>query len=669
MTLLNLKEICKRRVLDEMVRRVHSAEGYIAMIVDDRTLRVLSACCRVSDILEEGVTVVENIRKKRQPLPKLDAIYFIAPEQPSIDALLKDFAHEKKPQYKNVHLFFSSKISKESGIMERIAGDPRLLPRIKSFVEFNFNFIAYEQRVFHFDTPGALRTLFPLQKPEVLHDICDKILSVCGSLSERPYVRYCKSSLPVCEQLAKLASAKMMAFFKNVPTRQNRATLLIVDRSVDCAAPFMHEYSYQALMYDLLDVPVCEVNQKALQAAPSAAAGSGSKKKDPPKPGERRDSMEDLEAGDSGEPKRMDDCLEYEVETSAQKTEKKTAVFGEHDELWVRFRHKHISEVSQQVTEEIKNLVRSNAAAKVQMGQKVTVEAVRSLPKYQELLAKYWMHVAMTERCFKRIDERRIRDIGFLEHDLATGVDRDGAAVSPTKLLTALGTVLSDPNVKPEDKLRLVMLYFTQMDGIKEEDRRKVMEAARFDTSTQSMILQFLRMNLHRAYDPPESAKAPSGKHQHRADKERIKYFKQRVKNAQYEHTRFEPALKEVIERCASNSLDKVRYPYVEEPGATTTAGPIKAAAAPKAIAAAGGMGATKEKGKATQWDWGHDAPAPVEEERERVIVFVLGGVCMSEMRCAYEVSAAKNVDVVIGSTSIITSRHIFDLCADDGRL
>eukprot|EP01066_Platyproteum_vivax_P002258 Platyproteum_vivax@DN12760_c0_g1_i1.p1 len=97
----NLREICRHRILEEMVRKVHK-NNYVAMIVDEGSLKVMSACCKVYDILEEGVTVVKKITKKRQPLPQLDGLYFLSPTEESVRALISDF--KKTKQYKTIHV-------------------------------------------------------------------------------------------------------------------------------------------------------------------------------------------------------------------------------------------------------------------------------------------------------------------------------------------------------------------------------------------------------------------------------------------------------------------------------------------------------------------------------------------------------------------------------------
>jgi syntaxin-binding protein 1 len=53
--------------------------------------------------------VVEDITKRREPLPQLVGIYFISPTDDNIKQLTRDFSLAQTPQYKTAHIFFSSK--------------------------------------------------------------------------------------------------------------------------------------------------------------------------------------------------------------------------------------------------------------------------------------------------------------------------------------------------------------------------------------------------------------------------------------------------------------------------------------------------------------------------------------------------------------------------------
>lgn len=50
--------------------------------------------------------VVESITVERQPLPHLDAIYFISPTSDSIEKLIEDFSDPDTPKYHSAHVFF-----------------------------------------------------------------------------------------------------------------------------------------------------------------------------------------------------------------------------------------------------------------------------------------------------------------------------------------------------------------------------------------------------------------------------------------------------------------------------------------------------------------------------------------------------------------------------------
>ncbi|CDJ57235.1 syntaxin binding protein, putative [Eimeria maxima] len=383
-----------------MVRKVGGPGNYIAMVVDDKTLNVLSSCCSVYDVLYDGVTIVELISKQRQPLPELNALYFLSPSEDSVRALVEDFKDEKKPQYRSAYVYLTSRIPDSSKIIATLADSPTLLPRIRCLVEFNLSFIAYEQRVFHFGMPNALLELFPLPSPYLLQKVADDLVSFCITSGQKPAVRYHRNQLPWCEQLATLVHRGLEA--EEVAQSDSPATtLLILDRSVDLAPLFIHEYTYQALAYDVLDLPVC------CHTPPKKAS---------------------LDT-----PIIMEDVYEYEVTNNMGLVERKKATTSED-----------------------------------------TLQAIRSLPQYQEALSRYWTHVTLSEKCFDKLQELKIMTVGAVEQDLCCGVDKDGKEISASKLLAAVGSLVSDDTIQPDEKLRLLLLEFTQILGLDPADRAKL---------------------------------------------------------------------------------------------------------------------------------------------------------------------------------------------------
>ncbi|KFG38725.1 Sec1 family protein, partial [Toxoplasma gondii p89] len=351
-----------------------------------------------------------------------------------------------------------------------------------------------------------------------------------------------------------------------------------------------------------------------------------------------------------------ENTFQYEIVNNLGKHEKKRAELGEQDELWVRFRHQHIQSVNQEVQEEIKRFVKENATAQIQKqeGQGPTLQAIRSLPQYQEMLAKYWVHASLTEQSFAQLQERNLMNVGILEQDLACGVDKDGKEVSASKLLTMLSNHLSDANAEVDDKLRLLLLYFTQMTGLSPSDRTKLMEAAQLSLTSEETVQKFLSLQLHQENVDTEAGTSRLA-HRLERDKDRRKFFKRRAKNAAYELSRFEPFVKTLMERALLGDLHGGNYPFVEE----TRPGPKSQSRLASAT--------EQTIGRATEWAWSSagnqcsttSSPVRSERPRKKFILFVLGGITHAEMRCAYEVSNELGADVILGGTSILTPPQI----------
>jgi syntaxin-binding protein 1 len=185
----------------------------------------------------------------------MDAIYFISPSETSIKNVIKDFQDEDKPMYKSAHLFFTSHLPDAQ--MQRIS-QSKLAQHIETLVELNIDYVVREPRVFSTSQPGAFQNLYGPSAANVKAEqqrIAQKVLSFCATTKEFPVVRYVKSSphsIAIAQALDEgLETLRQKGLLD--PSEGDRPMLLITDRAHDLLTPFIHDFSYQAMVLDLLD--------------------------------------------------------------------------------------------------------------------------------------------------------------------------------------------------------------------------------------------------------------------------------------------------------------------------------------------------------------------------------------------------------------------------------
>ena len=148
---------------------------------------------------------------------------------------------------------------------------------------------------------------------------------------------------------------------------RERGTLLILDRSIDPLAPLLHEFTFQAMVNDLLPV------EGEIARMPTAVTGTTS----------------NINA--AGLPKTES---EREAEESASEL-----VLSEDDSLWLDYRHAHIARVMQSVTARFKEFKSGNKMAVLQTGEDSTVKdmisAMKDMPEYKNMMKKYAKHMTL----------------------------------------------------------------------------------------------------------------------------------------------------------------------------------------------------------------------------------------------------------------------------------
>ncbi|KAL8906478.1 MAG: hypothetical protein Q9207_002016 [Kuettlingeria erythrocarpa] len=589
------------------------------LILDDGSHKLVDGVVREDDILELNVTHIERIEDRRPANKEMDAVYLLSPLPHIVDCLMADLERQR---YRRTFLIWTAGLApivaaRPLDLQVRLDNSAMARQHIVKASVLNIDYYPRESHLITFRDPWSFPTLFHLACNHLVAqhvaDLAQKIVSICVSLGEYPAIRYYSpqssnhEARVLCSHLARFVQTQLDEYAKYnndfpSPSPRPRGLLIITDRTLDLFAPLLHEFTYQAMAHDLL--PLIEGDRILYKA-----------------------SLDQAQPGKDQE-------------------------ISEKDSIWVKYRHLHMKDLLSQLVQDFNAFKAQNPQFADSEGP-ATINTIKDmlagLPKFQEGKEAYSLHLTMTQDAMNVFQERKLADVASVEQSLATGLDEDYR--KPKNIADQVIRLLDDDAILFPDRLRLIIQYLLYRDGLLPTDVQKLLLHARLPSRDSEVIYNLELLGAHTTRvlkDSRPGAQYQFGKRE-----------AQPPLNNESGLSRFEPALKVVLEDLIRSTLDQNTFPFTK----------------PHLDSAAALMGqdnisqASLRSAKPT---WARTRPSTTEP-KQRIIVFMAGGATYSESRACYEVSQSMNKDIYLATTHMLTPslfmRQVGDLSVDRRRL
>uniref|UniRef100_A0A0G4GLA5 Vacuolar protein sorting-associated protein 45 n=1 Tax=Chromera velia CCMP2878 TaxID=1169474 RepID=A0A0G4GLA5_9ALVE len=415
----NLQELSIVSCLQEYVRSmIDKVGGMKVLILDKDTTGIISLLYSQTQILEKEVFLVEKIDvEHKEKMKHVNAIVFVRPTTENFIRLVKEL---RKPCYGEYHLFFSNVVKHDQ--LEKLAKADEC-EVVKQVQEFYADVFAMNHNLFSLNIPSTSGLTqdpsgWSLYVKTSFSRVIEGLLSAVLALRRRPMIRFQRTS-HICHEVAMELQRRMStdsALFDSMGLSAQRAggagdlsggpggtVLLIFDRREDPVTPLLNQWTYQAMVHELLGI---ENNRVNMRKAPGISAE-----------------------------------LEEIVLNPAQDRFFEENLMANYGELGVAIRN-----YVDQYQERTKTTARIESIEDMQ-------RFVDSYPEFRKMSGNVSKHVAVVHELHRLVQMHHLLEVSSLEQDIACSDKRS------EHLRSVLDMIRSSECPSNMERLRLVMLF------------------------------------------------------------------------------------------------------------------------------------------------------------------------------------------------------------------
>ncbi|NXN12889.1 VPS45 protein, partial [Indicator maculatus] len=350
-----------------------------------------------SEILQKEVYLFERLDSaNREAMKHLKAICFLRPTKENVELLIQEL---RRPKYSIYFIYFSNVISKSDIKALAEADEQEVVAEVQ---EFYGDYIAVNPHVFSLNLLGCCqgRSWDSAQLSRTTQGLTALLLS----LKKCPMIRYQLSSEPA-KRLAECVKQVITKEYELFDFRRTEVPplLLLLDRSDDAITPLLNQWTYQAMVHELLGINNNRIDLSRV-------------------PGISKDLRE-------------------------------VVLSAENDEFYANNMYLNFAEIGSN----IKNLMEDFQRRKPKEQQKLESIAdmkafVENYPQFKKMSGTVSKHVTVVGELSRLVGERNLLEVSEVEQELACQNDHSSALQNVRRLLQS-------PRVSELDAARLVMLY------------------------------------------------------------------------------------------------------------------------------------------------------------------------------------------------------------------
>ncbi|XP_030320837.1 vacuolar protein sorting-associated protein 45 isoform X2 [Calypte anna] len=449
-----------------------SGPGMKVLLMDRETTGIVSMVYTQSEILQKEVYLFERLDSpNREAMKHLKAICFLRPTKENVEFLIQEL---RRPKYSIYFIYFSNVISKSDVKALAEADEQEVVAEVQ---EFYGDYIAVNPHVFS--------------------------LNLLGCCQKCPMIRYQLSSEPA-KRLAECVKQVITKEYELFDFRRTEVPplLLILDRSDDAITPLLNQWTYQAMVHELLGINNNRIDLSRV-------------------PGISKDLRE-------------------------------VVLSAENDEFYANNMYLNFAEIGSN----IKNLMEDFQRRKPKEQQKLESIAdmkafVENYPQFKKMSGTVAKHVTVVGELSRLVGERNLLEVSEVEQELACQNDHSSALQNVRRLL-------QNPKVTELDAARLVMLYAlhyerhssNSLPGLLAELRtRGVAEKYR---KLVAAVVEYggKRVRGSELFSPKDAVAI-------------TKQFLKGLKGVENVYTQHQPLLQETLDQLIKGKLKDNHFPYL----------------------------------------------------------------------------------------------------------